>query len=131
MIAFALLAAAEAPLTPKQCVAAQTQIEMTMCAKQEFERADAALNALWTKLIATARADDRSPDSGRTDTDTRSEEAILRKGQRAWVQFRDAECEYEGLAERGGSMEPMTVNLCLTRMTRERIKQLTAGEQQR
>ena len=126
MILFLLLAAAQAPLTAKECASAQAQNEMTLCARQDFEKADADLNRLWTRLIANARADDKSPDSGKTDTDKRSEEAILKQGQRAWVQFRDAQCEYEGLDERGGSMEPMIVNACLARLTRERIKQLSA-----
>ncbi|HEY6048721.1 MAG TPA: lysozyme inhibitor LprI family protein, partial [Sphingomicrobium sp.] len=90
--------------------------------------ADAELNRLWTKLIADARKCDKSPDCGRTASDQRSEEGILKQGQRAWVQFRDAQCEYEGLGERGGSMEPMIVNACRERLTRERIKQLSAGE---
>ena len=126
MILFLLLAAAQAPLTAKECANAQAQNEMTLCARQDFEKADADLNRLWTRLIANALADDKSPDSGKTDTDKRSEEAILKQGQRAWVQFRDAQCEYEGLDERGGSMEPMIVNACLARLTRERIKQLSA-----
>src|SRR5215212_8492849 len=106
------------------CANAKSQGDMNMCAAAEFRRADAKLNSLWGKRIAEARVDDRSPDSGRTTSDQRSEEAILRRAQRAWVQFRDAQCEGEGLAERGGSMEPMVVSLCLARVTDERIKQL-------
>lgn len=118
----------EPPLSSAQCRNTSVQSEMTICAYQDFERADRELNRLWAGLIAKARSCDRSPDCGRTESDQRSEEQILRKGQRAWIEFRDAQCEYEGLDERGGSMEPMTVNLCLARLTRERIKQLNSGE---
>ena len=123
-IALALLAAMQ-PLSDAECANAMTQVEMTACAVRDFERADAELNRLWRGIIAAAQANDRSADSGRTEYDTRSEETILRTAQRAWIAFRDAHCEYEGLADRGGSLEPMDVNLCLTRLTRERIAQLS------
>jgi uncharacterized protein YecT (DUF1311 family) len=112
------------------CADPQAQAEMNACAGIDFERADAELNRLWRTLTAGAQANDRSPDSGRSETDRRSEEEILRRGQRAWVQFRDAQCEYEGLSERGGSMETLIVNQCLARLTRQRIAQLRGeGEQ--
>ncbi|HEY6049519.1 MAG TPA: lysozyme inhibitor LprI family protein, partial [Sphingomicrobium sp.] len=85
MIALLFLAGAVAPLTAKECKNAQAQNEMTMCARQDFEKADAELNRLWTKLIADARKCDKSPDCGRTASDQRSEEGILKQGQRAWV----------------------------------------------
>jgi len=124
----ALMALAQAAAGP-DCAHAMTQLDMNMCAAAEFEHADAELNRLWGKLIADARADDRSPDSGRTAADQRSEETILRTGQRAWVQFRDSQCEFEGLSERGGSMEPMIVSQCKARVTEERIKQLSSDEE--
>ena len=128
-VALALSALAIEPaLSSAECRNTSVQSELTICAYQEFERADRDLNHLWARLIAKARSCDRSADCGRTASDQRSEEQILRKGQRAWVQFRDAQCEYEGLDERGGSMEPMTVNLCLARLTHERIKQLNSTE---
>ena len=123
----ALLALAQGAAAP-DCANAMTQADMNTCAAMDYEHADAALNRLWGKLIAGARADDRSPDSGRTETDERSEEAILRTAQRAWVQFRDSQCEFEGLSERGGTMEPMIVSMCKTRVTEERIKQLEPDE---
>lgn len=123
-IPLAFLLAATQPISPQECADALSQMEMTACASQDYERADAELNRLWRRIIAEAEANDRSPDSGRTAEDDRSEAAILRAAQRAWIAFRDAQCEYEGLGERGGSMEPMIVNQCLARLTRERIAQL-------
>ena len=122
-IAIALLAALQ-PLSARDCENAMAQAEMTACAGQDFERADAELNALWRTTIAHAQSNDRSPDAGRTEYDQRSEETILRAGQRAWIALRDAQCEWEGMSERGGSLEPMIVNQCLARMTRARIAQL-------
>lgn len=123
----ALVLAAAQPLTARECAGATAQMEMTACAEQEFERADAELNRVWRPLVSSAARNDRSPDSGRTPRDQRSEEVILRTAQRAWIAYRDAECEYEGLGERGGSMEPMIVAQCLARLTRARTTELRAG----
>jgi len=126
-----ILAAAAAlatgqPMTEAECASAMSQVEMTACAAQRFERADAELNALYRRSIADARAADRSPDNGRMPGDDRpGEEATLREAQRAWVMFRDAHCRGEGFAERGGSMEPMVVEDCRARLARERIAQLS------
>ena len=108
------------------CYAADySQQSMNRCAGEAYQRADANLNRLWAERIADARECDRSPDCGRTEQDQRSEEEILQRAQRAWIQFRDAQCEFEGLEGRGGSIEPMIVAQCLARLTRERIQQLT------
>ena len=114
------------PMTEAECANASSQMEMTACATQRFERADAELNALYRRLTASARQTDRSPDNGRVEGDDRpGEEATLREAQRAWVTYREAHCRGEGYAERGGSMEPMIFHQCLERLTRERIAQLT------
>ena len=126
MIVSLSLALALQPMTEAECANASSQMEMTACATQRFERADAELNALYRRLTASARETDRSPDNGRVEGDDRpGEEATLREAQRAWVTYRDAHCRGEGYAERGGSMEPMIVADCLARLTRERIAQLT------
>ncbi|MEA3011732.1 MAG: hypothetical protein QOD42_277 [Sphingomonadales bacterium] len=122
-IALALLAAVQ-PMSAQECALVTTQMELTACAQQDFERADAELNRLWREIIEGARETDRTPGNGRTAEDNRSEAAILRRAQRAWLAYRDAQCEYEGLGNRGGSLEPMDVNLCLARLTRERIAML-------
>jgi len=125
IIALAMFAAMQEPLTDQECLDATGQMMINACSAQRFERADAELNRIWTEMIAGAREDDRSPDSGRTAEDQRSEEEILRTAQRAWIAFRDAHCEYEGLSERGGSMEPMIVSDCMAELTRQRIAQLS------
>ena len=114
------------PMTETECENAMSQMEMTACATQRFERADAELNRLYREQIVAARESDRSPENGRSEGDDRpGEEETLREAQRAWVAFRDAHCRGEGYAARGGSMEPMVYEDCRARLTRERIAQLT------
>lgn len=131
---FAFLFAAVAQLSAADAVhtacyeQAHSQLVLTMCVGEAYERADAELNRLWSEIIVDARAHDRSPDNGHTDSDQRNLEEILNRAQHAWIQFRDAQCEYEGLSERGGSLEPMIVNDYMARLTGARIDQLSPDE---
>jgi uncharacterized protein YecT (DUF1311 family) len=129
-VALALLTALQSPADGIDCENAMSQMEMTACAARRFEQADAELNRLWRTTIADAGRFDRSADNGQSPRDRRSEEALLRRTQRAWIAFRDGQCEIEGMAERGGSLEPMIVNECLARLTRERIAQLNRPDEQ-
>jgi len=51
----------------------------------------------------------------------------LRKAQRLWLQFRDANCEYYALGE--GSISRVNAASCLLDMTKARAKELEAGPQ--
>lgn len=48
----------------------------------------------------------------------------LKKAQRAWIGYRDGQCELAGFEARGGSMEPMLVSGCLAELTRKRTDEL-------
>ncbi len=123
-LALALLAAQQGPSGEWNCEDPRSQMEMNACTAIEFERADAALNALWPELVAAAREADREID--RTYDDRPTSAVRLREAQRAWIVFRDAHCAYDAYESRGGSMEPMLYQGCRARLTRERIAQLSA-----
>ncbi|KPL67352.1 hypothetical protein SZ64_04080 [Erythrobacter sp. SG61-1L] len=97
------------------------QQHLNYCAAQDFHAADAALNAQW-KIIADRlkRQDaDYPPDDGRPGYFD-----SLLKAQRAWLDYRDAQCQSEGFTFRGGSMEPFMVATCRTRLTKQRTEEL-------
>tara|TARA_B100000963_G_C22511132_1_gene618408 strand:+ start:610 stop:972 length:363 start_codon:yes stop_codon:yes gene_type:complete len=89
---------------------AQSQQEMNSQARESFKMADAELNAVYKKVIALL------PD----------EKAItlLRKAQRAWVIFRDADAASHADAMRDGSAAPLLFYGQQTQLTRSRIKNL-------
>ena len=89
---------------------AQSQSEMNQQAAAEAEKADAELNKVYKKVVASA-----------TD-----EEAVklLKTAQKAWIAFRDAEAKFAEDEARGGSMSPLLYYAALERLTRERTKQL-------
>jgi uncharacterized protein YecT (DUF1311 family) len=49
---------------------------------------------------------------------------LLLKSQSAWVQYEDAECELEGDAYRGGTLESDQAALCEISKIRDRIREL-------
>lgn len=90
---------------------------MNYCAHQDYLVADAELNEVYGQVRAYLSAAETRPD-GKTEAE------VLRDAQRAWIPFRDLACDLEGGLFRGGSMEPFIVSSCLTRLTRDRTRDL-------
>lgn len=103
------------------CTNPQTQIDMTQCADQDYQAADARLNAAYGPAIDYLAAIDADLDPAEQGA-----EAALREGQRAWITFRDASCTAEGYSVHGGTMEGMVVLMCNTRLTLARAADLEA-----
>jgi uncharacterized protein YecT (DUF1311 family) len=123
LLALALQGSLQAQSREYHCDAPIAQMDMNACARIDFERADAELNRVYREEVTGAQQADREID--RSFDRRPGAEAVLREAQRAWVTFRDAQCTYEGYGEaRGGSMEPMVVDGCRARITRERTAQL-------
>jgi uncharacterized protein YecT (DUF1311 family) len=117
MILAALLLAAP-------CDELANQAEMNACAHQEFAAADAALNAQWKKTAAVMKTrDEQDYDDGRP-----SFSAALLESQRAWLKYRDAQCQISAYEMRGGSAESMLISGCQARLTRERTEELKVLE---
>jgi uncharacterized protein YecT (DUF1311 family) len=95
-----------------RCDAPHTQAEMNACAAEDFLRADARLNAVYKQAM-------KAIDPAR--------QPKLKAAQRAWLAFRDAECEFEASEAEGGTMQPMLRNGCKAEVTKARIAQLTAA----
>lgn len=91
------------------CPGSNTQLELNQCAARARDKADAELNKVYRELIK---------DTGK------AERAKLRAAQLAWIRFRDAQCDYESIGNKGGSIYPMVSSFCLARVTTARVKQL-------
>lgn len=103
------------------CAAAQTQTEMNACAYQDWEAADAVLNALWPQARAVTKAQDAD-----LPEELKGADQALLNAQRAWIAFRDAQCASEGFAMRGGSAEPLLIYGCMASLTEDRVEDLRA-----
>ncbi len=95
---------------------AQTQGAMNQTAYADYQKADKELNRVYKKLTATLDA---------------AGAAKLKKAQRAWVVFRDAEMAFAGDEMRGGSAEPLAIYGAAARLTEARTKQLNVSLESR
>ena len=102
-----------------KCEDAVTQSDMTLCAVQEHAAEDKKLNAQWGETKKAVAEWDAA-----LDAEQRGAVDALLKAQRAWIQYRDGQCEVEGFSVRGGSLEPAIVELCLADLTRKRTVEL-------
>ncbi|PDT02630.1 urease-associated protein [Rhizobium chutanense] len=114
-----LFAAHGASAQDVDCKNPQTQSDMTSCEQERHAAADKALNEQYKKTRAAMVAIDKD-----IDGDMKGAEKALVKAQRAWIDYRDAECDAFGFQARGGTMEPMLVAGCLAEETDKRTKEL-------
>ncbi len=101
------------------------QMEMTYCAEQGWQKADAELNAAYKKAMAAMKETDSY-----LPKEMQGAAEALRGAQRAWIPYRDKACEAYGFQARGGSMEPMLIYGCLATLTAQRteeLKELASG----
>jgi uncharacterized protein YecT (DUF1311 family) len=73
------------------------------------QQTDQRLNAVFSSLIAKISA---------------AGKASLRDAEKTWIRFRDQECAFETMGSVGGSVHPMVVSQCKSRLTNQRTKDL-------
>jgi uncharacterized protein YecT (DUF1311 family) len=83
---------------------------MQACALDEAARQDATLNAVYKKLMAAL--------------DEPDQKAALKTAERAWIAYRDAECDFQYGGKDGGTDGRLRADECLTTLTHDRIVQL-------
>jgi uncharacterized protein YecT (DUF1311 family) len=97
-----------------QCGGTTTQRDLDECYGRAYRQADAELNTAYRRLAGKIGGSDRAKDLG----------DMLEAAERAWVEFRDRECDFETADTRGGSIHSMEVTICRTGQTEVRIKEL-------
>ncbi|MBC7419802.1 MAG: DUF1311 domain-containing protein [Bdellovibrio sp.] len=102
---------------------AQSTADSNNCSSIAYTNADKELNRVYN-LIRTPLV---------KDTDVENKEILRRlvTAQKAWITFRDADCELAGTAMLNGSGEGVIIGGCLVAKTIERVKHLQGflGEQ--
>lgn len=102
------------------CDNAMTTYAMNVCAERSYDKADAVLNAAYKRaLAAVPKLATEKP------YDAKSWEEALRKSQRAWLAYRDAECkEHVPMHWSGGTGTTAEVLGCMETLTEARTKAL-------
>jgi uncharacterized protein YecT (DUF1311 family) len=121
MILLALALAASQGAHDPRCDSPRTP-DLNGCAGARWQRADAAMNTEYRRVMAKMKAADAhtQPDA----TTGPSYAAALLASQRAWLAYRDAECFNQGYKYRGGTMVEMTELGCKAELTKARTIQL-------
>jgi uncharacterized protein YecT (DUF1311 family) len=108
---FALLASAVLATTPahaQECNEPSNQHALHVCADETYKKTNAELNTTYQEIM------------GRLKDDEPTREMLV-KAQRAWLAFRDAECDFATFAAKDGSIWPMLNLQCLDALTAKRI----------
>ena len=112
------------------CDRAETQMEINQCSAEKYQKADALLNELYSKLVRQFQTDimdwTQKHNADQTLYETKGLEE-LRAAERAWVQYRDLHCEAARQRVEGGSMSPMVWADCMTDVATHRIEELKSA----
>ena len=101
------------------CADATTTIAMRECLDKAYTSADAALNAVWKQVIAGVGGADHMPPNER-----KAWKDELLESQRAWIQFKEHDCDAVGFEWWGGSGAGGAILSCLLEHTEARTKDL-------
>ncbi|CAM5451513.1 lysozyme inhibitor LprI family protein [Alcaligenes faecalis] len=91
------------------CDSLTNQNAINQCFSNEYKNSDAELNKLYKEISHRLK----------DDADTLK---ALRNAQRAWISFRDAECDFAAINTEGGSIHSMLITTCRNELTQARIK---------
>jgi uncharacterized protein YecT (DUF1311 family) len=97
------------PPLPAECNNPQTQMAMNECAQAEYDQVDTRLNNVYQSVKASL---------GSAQTNQ------LITAEQAWLDFRDAYCDFVQTQYTGGSIQPTVYYGCLTQLTSDRIAAL-------
>ncbi|MEN3792969.1 lysozyme inhibitor LprI family protein [Fulvimarina sp. MAC3] len=104
----------------------QTTYGMTDCLTEESDAWDAILNERYQARMTDAKELDK--DRAEWDSTTSEAAKTLRAAQRAWVAFRDAECDRIFELNKDGTIRLPETASCLNRLTAERALALAGNE---
>lgn len=90
-----------------------------MCVAQKNKLADEQLNAEYKKAIKRTEDEETALRQNWPNTELVS---LFRSSQRAWLKFRDAECEFIGISSTPSPWQGVQVEECKLRMTIERTE---------
>lgn len=94
---------------------------MTDCAVAAKLEADKILTKLYRSILTSLR----TTQPGDPDADNNKEELKrLLASENAWITYRQAECNLQGIEMLGGSREGLIINGCLYSLTAQRAKDL-------
>jgi uncharacterized protein YecT (DUF1311 family) len=96
-------------LVAPQCKDAVSTKDIQDCMDSEWKKADRELNRVYQESLKRLKPE---------------QAASLKKAQRAWLTYRDAQCEANYKMFAGGTAAPLALTQCRVTLTQERTKTL-------
>jgi uncharacterized protein YecT (DUF1311 family) len=109
------------------CDSELTQLELDKCYGDQYRKADAHLNALYQKVMHLLEAQlKNAQDRQDEDASKLSQTAIqkLEATEKAWISYRDLQCDAAKFEYEGSSVNPMIWAICMKTVTEHRISDL-------
>ena len=100
------------------CDNAVSDPEINECASKDFDRADAALNHSYKKVLADLDA------LGKDMSEAVQAKHELIAAQRQWVAFREADCNAVFTLNKGGTVRTLMYLSCMSSHAAQRTKEL-------
>jgi uncharacterized protein YecT (DUF1311 family) len=106
----------------KACMAKDSDnVGLKECTHTAYSEADKVLTKTYRSIQAALKA----TQPGDSEADDKKEEfKRLLASERAWITYRDAECDLQGVEMLGGSGEGLVIGTCLYSLTAQRVKDL-------
>ena len=121
---------APAPATTQPCADAKTQLATNECFGKLFESSDAQLNVVYNHIVNSMKKNlSTSLQKNDQPAATYDQTAMnkLLAAQRAWLTYRDANCDSIKFQYEGGSIQPTIWAQCMNETTQQRITTLTTA----
>ncbi|OPY76990.1 MAG: hypothetical protein A4E64_01290 [Syntrophorhabdus sp. PtaU1.Bin058] len=100
-------------------------VEVTECLEKETKKADTKLNQVYRKLLSQRKDQDKEQNKvGLPGGASAYSADALQKAQRAWIKFRDANCEFRHSLSYPGTGASLDYGDCIVKMTEERTSEL-------
>jgi uncharacterized protein YecT (DUF1311 family) len=106
----------------KACMAKDSDnVGLKECTHTAYSEADKVLTKTYRSIQSALKA----TQPGDSEADDKKEEfKRLLASERAWITYRDAECDLQGVEMLGGSGEGLVIGTCLYSLTAQRVKDL-------
>lgn len=107
--------------------------EVNDCLVKELEKADTILNQIYHKLLSQRKKEDQEFNKAGLPGGAASHSAdALISAQKAWIKYRDANCNFYYALSYSGTGAPIEYGFCMVKMTKERtveLKKTVEGDQ--
>ena len=118
------------PAPPDPCPNAKSQLDLNDCYGNLYQSADAQLNATYNNIVGFVKKNlllAQHDDNAALITHNETSLNKLLAAQRAWLAYRDANCDSIKFQYEGGSIQPMIWSQCMADATQQRITTLTTA----